>query len=253
MVENRMFPTRRSFLCASAGAAVSACISSRSFAADKAEDEKVRSLQIAMLSGSAEYHSRSEEHTSELQAHRDLHSFPTRRSSDLSPAKSESEVRGGWWRIGCSQPDEAFCAPAPGRRFQRASHREALPQTRQRTRRFVRSRSRCCRDRPSIIRDRKSTRLNSRHTEIYTLSLHDALPICRRRKVNRRFGVDGGESDVPNPTKLFVRQRRGGGFSVHLIEKLCRRQGRGREGSFAPDRDAVGIGRVSFEIGRAHV
>src|SRR5258708_39971698 len=57
MVENRMFPTRRSFLCAGAGAAVSARISSRSFAADKAEDEKVRSLQIAMLSGSAEYHS----------------------------------------------------------------------------------------------------------------------------------------------------------------------------------------------------
>src|ERR687885_306870 len=26
-------------------------------------------------------------------------------------------------------------------------------------------------------RDRKSTRLNSSHTEIYTLSLHDALPI----------------------------------------------------------------------------
>src|SRR6476646_4698288 len=31
----------------------------------------------------------------------------------------------------------------------------------------------------SIWRDRKSTRLNSSHTEIYTLSLHDALPICR--------------------------------------------------------------------------
>src|SRR5882672_10677466 len=29
---------------------------------------------------------RSEEHTSELQSHRDLHSFPTRRSSDLSAA-----------------------------------------------------------------------------------------------------------------------------------------------------------------------
>src|SRR5476649_566136 len=29
---------------------------------------------------------RSEEHTSELQSHRDLHSFPTRRSSDLRPA-----------------------------------------------------------------------------------------------------------------------------------------------------------------------
>src|SRR5476649_2279760 len=29
---------------------------------------------------------RSEEHTSELQSHRDLHSFPTRRSSDLPPS-----------------------------------------------------------------------------------------------------------------------------------------------------------------------
>src|SRR5579875_3509829 len=29
------------------------------------------------------------------------------------------------------------------------------------------------------IEDRKSTRLNSSHTVIYTLSLHDALPICR--------------------------------------------------------------------------
>src|ERR671926_257006 len=30
----------------------------------------------------------------------------------------------------------------------------------------------------STAPDRKSTRLNSSHTEIYTLSLHDALPIC---------------------------------------------------------------------------
>src|SRR5476649_854180 len=29
------------------------------------------------------------------------------------------------------------------------------------------------------MRDRKSTRLNSSHTVIYTLSLHDALPISR--------------------------------------------------------------------------
>src|SRR5260221_598554 len=28
-----------------------------------------------------------------------------------------------------------------------------------------------------LVADRKSTRLNSSHTEIYTLSLHDALPI----------------------------------------------------------------------------
>src|SRR5476649_808940 len=34
--------------------------------------------------GSNAAHARSEEHTSELQSHRDLHSFPTRRSSDLS-------------------------------------------------------------------------------------------------------------------------------------------------------------------------
>src|SRR5215211_3165880 len=32
-----------------------------------------------------------------------------------------------------------------------------------------------------VPRDRKSTRLNSSHTEIYTLSLHDALPISRDR------------------------------------------------------------------------
>src|SRR5882672_1480762 len=37
---------------------------------------------------------RSEEHTSELQSHRDLHSFPTRRSSDLLPCSAaHSSVR----------------------------------------------------------------------------------------------------------------------------------------------------------------
>src|SRR4030095_8437525 len=35
---------------------------------------------------------RSEEHTSELQSHRDLHSFPTRRSSDLDEM-DEAELR----------------------------------------------------------------------------------------------------------------------------------------------------------------
>src|SRR5476649_2204102 len=34
--------------------------------------------------------------------------------------------------------------------------------------------------------DRKSTRLNSSHTEIYTLSLHDALPIWHRLLAARR-------------------------------------------------------------------
>src|SRR5215204_6355022 len=35
---------------------------------------------------------------------------------------------------------------------------------------------------PSSFGDRKSTRLNSSHTEIYTLSLHDALPISTELK-----------------------------------------------------------------------
>src|ERR687886_663957 len=39
---------------------------------------------------------RSEEHTSELQSHRDLHSFPTRRSSDLLRAGAQAKgVRAG--------------------------------------------------------------------------------------------------------------------------------------------------------------
>src|SRR5476649_372412 len=38
---------------------------------------------------------RSEEHTSELQSHRDLHSFPTRRSSDLERCGRRG-LRGRW-------------------------------------------------------------------------------------------------------------------------------------------------------------
>src|SRR5215204_5179669 len=37
---------------------------------------------------------RSEEHTSELQSHRDLHSFPTRRSSDLRSESRRSNQPG---------------------------------------------------------------------------------------------------------------------------------------------------------------
>src|SRR5476649_2805120 len=42
--------------------------------------------------------------------------------------------------------------------------------------------------------DRKSTRLNSSHTEIYTLSLHDALPICRNTGGRARAGGDDGDT-----------------------------------------------------------
>src|SRR6202049_1999263 len=41
--------------------------------------------------------------------------------------------------------------------------------------------------------DRKSTRLNSSHTEIYTLSLHDALPI------SLRWGFFAGEGAIETP------------------------------------------------------
>src|SRR5476649_262803 len=45
--------------------------------------------------------------------------------------------------------------------------------------------------------DRKSTRLNSSHTEIYTLSLHDALPIWKLvGPVAEAEGDDGGEEEA---------------------------------------------------------
>src|SRR5476649_1870956 len=49
--------------------------------ADGREARTKFTVEIATLRASASR--RSEEHTSELQSHRDLHSFPTRRSSDL--------------------------------------------------------------------------------------------------------------------------------------------------------------------------
>src|SRR5882672_7321461 len=44
------------------------------------------------------------------------------------------------------------------------------------------------------LADRKSTRLNSSHTVIYTLSLHDALPICVARGKDEE--VDHGASVI---------------------------------------------------------
>src|SRR5476649_2940948 len=50
----------------------------------------------------------------------------------------------------------------------------------------------------STARDRKSTRLNSSHTEIYTLSLHDALPIL----------LESGTVDVMHELGLDERMKR---------------------------------------------
>src|SRR6476646_7284752 len=58
---------------------------------------------------------RSEEHTSELQSHRDLHSFPTRRSSDLLASAGR---RSGYQERG--RADEACRCPHQGRVHRRA-------------------------------------------------------------------------------------------------------------------------------------
>src|SRR5476649_1978569 len=51
----------------------------------------------------------------------------------------------------------------------------------------------------SALPDRKSTRLNSSHTEIYTLSLHDALPIYVyfiQRQVDGGHRIADGDGGV---------------------------------------------------------
>src|ERR1035437_2928652 len=57
------------------------------------------------VSASAVSRNRSGEHTSELQPRRDLHSFPTRRSSDL--------FHGAHWLVGCgvADPDQVLGVP----------------------------------------------------------------------------------------------------------------------------------------------
>src|ERR1035437_2828994 len=54
--------------------------------------------------------------------------------------------------------------------------------------------------------DRKSTRLNSSHAEIYTLSLHDALPIC---------GGDAGAHPWPGERRCDDPRPRQGSRAVH--------------------------------------
>src|SRR5476649_101288 len=61
---------------------------------------------IAGLSpvGSGTLNVRSEEHTSELQSHRDLHSFPTRRSSDLARRVHQPDRTQRLWKIHAASP-----------------------------------------------------------------------------------------------------------------------------------------------------
>src|SRR5476649_1056242 len=74
----------------------------------------------------------------------------------------------------------------------------------------------------AVLRDRKSTRLNSSHTEIYTLSLHDALPISppialRRSHCLRRFG---GTRDAHRAHGIWRRARRSAARSEEHTSEL---------------------------------
>src|SRR5947209_8463981 len=121
--------------------------------------------------------SRSEEHTSELQSRQYLHSFPTRRSSDLTISNDPT----------LSKPARTWITPVymaaavppamvkPTSTLKMACIIDSLtcPDIRLLEWRTKRSCSRSSWPKA----DRKSTRLNSSHANIYTLSLHDALPI----------------------------------------------------------------------------
>src|SRR3712207_1527679 len=115
---------------------------------------------------------------SELQSRQDLHSFPTRRSSDLrrvrdGACRSSPRRRvAGPERVGRSQPGASRAAPASldGGRCMGADGSRGFGGGLLRPHRDA--------DTAGRLEDRKSTCLNSSHAKIFTLSLHDALPIC---------------------------------------------------------------------------
>src|SRR5260221_631050 len=53
-------------------------------------------------------------------------------------------------------------------------------------------------------RDRKSTRLNSSHTEIYTLSLHDALPISLPEGIVTSYCINPSSSATITATSFQI-------------------------------------------------
>src|SRR5690606_41844674 len=87
--------------------------------------------------------------------HRDLHSFPTRRSSDLGSRQSASPV----WRRQRFQQRPQAATNSAGQVLQR---RRTAAQCRSRQKTASRTRPESC----TAARDRKSTRLNSSHVKI---------------------------------------------------------------------------------------
>src|ERR687893_742121 len=76
--------------------------------------ERLQALLEEVAAGLTTPNARSEEHTSALQSHRDLHSFPTRRSSDLASSSTISS-RSPRWR-------DVRAAPGPARGSSRGPH-----------------------------------------------------------------------------------------------------------------------------------
>src|SRR5260221_512285 len=141
---------------------------------------------FASSSGRAASFRRSEEHTSELQSHRDLHSFPTRRSSDLASSSmfTSRSVALNSLSIGSINSFASSQRWQPGRVYSVISRAPHLASRASSGLSFTVLHPRVVAQ--HLFEDRKSTRLNSSHTEIYTLSLHDALPILRRHRCSPR-------------------------------------------------------------------
>src|SRR5947207_546892 len=141
----------------------------------------------ASTSASRRRRGRSEEHTSELQSHSDLPSFPTRRSSDLVAQPRAAEIPDG--RLGTREVPRGDAGEVP--RLRAARRRPTAGGTGRSARPCRRlppeGRPRLRRLRAEGGADRKSTRLNSSHTVIYPPSLHDALPIWSRNRARLKF------------------------------------------------------------------
>src|SRR5947207_906675 len=102
-------------------------------------------------------------------------------------------------------------------------------------------------------RDRKSTRLNSSHTVIYRLSLHDALPILEYRRPDHTTSVCGDDHRF-SVLQTEVAMQNGSVFQNRVkIEphgKCFKKVDTGAESLIAPYLLAP---EQRAEIGRAHV
>src|SRR3712207_3040015 len=234
-----------------AAAPAANCCSTSAYA--RARPPRVLRQVASIWRTSASAASRSEEHTSELQSHQYLHSFPTRRSSDLRPARTPCP------RPGCGAgPYPSLGGPPDAPLVQWRPHR--LPTAAQPLRTPGLGLRACSARSPRfgapalpLLRDRKSTRLNSSHTNIYTLSLHDALPISDPR-VRRALDPDVGLGHIQAlEDRLMPRSFNGGRTGCQLLLNLCVRQG-SASARAPPGRLDLAHQRFRcFEIGRAHV